>query len=431
MKNVLRFGLGSALLAGSTFLAMPEEAVGYTTIGGNLSLGQRDVRHYNTFSGAANNNTVIHANWPQYTGADLSMWKGAAEWGSRAHGDGTGDTTQGVVGSGEADFSFFWNGEANGVGGGNDNIISAIAGSSGGVLAYCETPIQDGWRIRFYRDAWSWQDGPGSVGSGIDIQGVACHELGHALGLGHTTVSGSTMTAYISGTGSGQRSIQNDDINGVKGVYGNRSSTMPSISSISGSLVPGGTVTITGTDFSSSTNRIWLQSDVVNGNGSGGDHVVIADVPSTGGGTSLSFTLPASGWQGGALHIKSTTGSSHGLLSESHPFDGDPGGSGGLNDTINLTVSDSTPNAGQSITFDFDGASPLMPYTIVWSFTDESPFFATYGGVVASGTTTSLGTGSKSRVVPGGAAGRTAYMEVQVNGPGGMEDSNTLTVNVN
>lgn len=431
MKNILRFGIGGALVAGSAFLAMPEEAVGYTTIGGSLNLGQRDVRHYNTFTGAANNNTAIHPNWPQYTGADLSMWKGAAEWNSRAHGDGTGDSTQGVVGSGDANFSFFWEGEANGIGGGNDNIISSIGGSSGGVLAYAETPIQDGWRIRFYRDAWSWQDGPGSVGSGVDIQGVACHELGHALGLGHTTVNGSTMTAFISGSGSSQRSIQNDDINGVQSIYGNRSSSMPSITSVSGSLVPGGTVTITGTGFSSNSNRIWLQNDTVNGGNSGGAHVTIPDVPSTGGGTSLSFTLPATGWEGGALHVKRTTGSGGDLLSESHPFDGDPGGTGGLNDTINLTISDSTPNPGQSVTFDFDGASPLMPYTIVWSFTDESPFFGTFNGTVATGTTSSLGTGSKSRVVPGGAAGRTAYMEVQVTTGSGTEDSNTLTVSVN
>ena len=119
-----------------------------------LSLGQRDVRLYNNFNGSsANNNTVINQNWPQYDGAELAMWKGGAEWNARAHGDGSGDSTQGTVGSGAADFSFFWNGNASGVGGGNDNIISSLSGSSGGVLAYCETPISNGWRIRFYGDA--------------------------------------------------------------------------------------------------------------------------------------------------------------------------------------------------------------------------------------------------------------------------------------
>ena len=424
MKNVLRFGLGSAILAGSTFLAMPETAEGYTLIGGSLNLGQRDFRHYNEFTGAADNNTATHANWPQYDGADLAMWKGGAEWNSRAHGDGSGDSSQGFVGSGDANFSFFWEGEASGIGGSNDNIISSIAGSSGGVLAYTETPISTGWRIRFYKDAWSWQDGPGTVSSGVDIQGVACHELGHALGLGHTGVNGSTMTPYISGTGQPQRSIQSDDIAGLKAIYGAMSSSMPSISSISGSMVPGGTITITGTGFSTSSNRIWLQNDLVNGANSGGDHETIENVASTSGGTQISVTLPANGWEGGALHVKRTTGSGGELLSESHPFDG--GGSGG-NDSINFSVSDSTPNTGQTITFSADSAPALAPYTVVWANTDNSPFFLTYNGVVGSGNTSSLGNVSFSRTVPNAGAGRTFYMEVQVSG----QDSNTVTLSVN
>jgi len=429
MKNVLRFGLGSAILVGSTFLAMPQTAEGFSTLGPNenLNLGQRDFRHFNEFTGAGNNNTVIHSNWPQYTGADLAMWKAGAEWGSRAHGDGSGDTSQGTVGSGEADFSFFWEGAANGIGGTNDNIISSISGSSGGVLAFAETPINNGWRIRFYRTAWSWQDGPGTVSSGIDIQGVAAHEIGHALGLGHSGVGGSTMFASISGTGQGNRSIQSDDIAGVQFIYGARSASMPSITAITGSMVPGGTITVTGTGFSTSTNRIWLQNDLVDGGNNGGAHVTIPDVASTGGGTSMTFQLPASGWEGGALHVKRTTGNGGELLSESHPFDGDGGGTGGGNDTINFTVSDTTPNTGQSITFSADNCPPLQTYTLVWANTDNSPFFATFNGTVGSGTTDSLGNMNFSRTVPNGAAGRTVFMEVQVFG----EDSNTVQVSVN
>ncbi|MHC4823171.1 MAG: matrixin family metalloprotease [Planctomycetota bacterium] len=431
MKNLLRFGLGSAILAGSTFLAIPQSAEGFTTIGGSLGLGQRDVRLYNNFNGSsANNNNVIHQNWPQYDGAELSMWKGGAEWNARAHGDGTGDSTQGTVGSGEADFSYFWNGNASGVGGSNDNIISSIGGSSGGVLAYAETPISDGWRIRFYGDAWSWQDGPGSVGSGIDIQGVACHELGHTLGLGHTTVNGSTMTAFISGTGTGQRSIQSDDIAGVQWIYGNRSSNMPSIDTVSGSLVPGGTVTLTGSGFSNSLNRIWLQSDILDGGQGGGEKVVLDNISSSQGGTQLSFTLPQTGWEGGSIHVKYTTGSGGDLLSESHPFDADPGG-GSSNDTINLTVTDTTPDPGQSVTFSFDNAPAFFGYTLVYSTTDNSPFFATYNGIVASGTVSNLGTGDIVRTIPAAGAGRTAYLEVQVDQLGTIFDSNTLVLNIN
>ncbi|MBT4465605.1 MAG: matrixin family metalloprotease, partial [Planctomycetes bacterium] len=293
MKNILRLTTGSLILAGASFFVMSDSAIGYSTIGGSLNLGQRDFRVHDNFSGSsANNNSTNHSNWPGYTGAELSIWKGGAEWNSRPHGDGSGDSSQSDVGSGGANMTFFWEGMASGIGNSNDNIVSSIGGSSGGVLAYCETPINDGWRIRFYGDAWNWQDGPGSVNSGMDIQGVACHELGHSLGLGHSTAGGSpTMNAYISGSGTGQRSLASDDINGVKSIYSTMSSTMPKIDNVS---VQGSTVTITGSGFSSSTNRVWLMSDLLDGGNSGGDHATVADVPSSNG-TSMTFQLPSSG----------------------------------------------------------------------------------------------------------------------------------------
>lgn len=430
MKNFLRIALGGLVLGGSAMVATQDQAVGYTTIGGTLGMTQRDFRLFNNFNGSsANNNTTINANWPQYDGAELAMWKGGAEWGSRAHGDGSGDSTQGAVGSGEANFSYFWNGEASGVGGTNDNIISSLGGSSGGVLAYAETPINNGWRIRFYGDAWSWQDGPGSVGSGIDIQGVNCHEMGHTLGLGHTTVSGSTMTAFISGTGTGQRSIQSDDINGVKFLYEARDDNkMPWIDSISGSLVPGGSVTINGGNFSPSNNTVWLQSDVVTSGNTGGDAEKVTGI-SSGSGTSMTFTLPNSGWTGGALHVQmDDTGKKS--FSESHPFDGNGGGGTIGNDTIVLTASNFNPPAGSLVTFSWSGAPASSPYTFVWDFTNNAPFFATYRGLVGTGTTNVIGTGSINRIVPNGGSGRTVYMEIQVDDGGVIHDSNTLTISV-
>lgn len=47
-------------------------------------------------------------------------------------------------------------------------------------------------------------------GGDFDIRAVATHELGHALGIHHTTVSGATMTAnYVNNAG--WRSLENDD----------------------------------------------------------------------------------------------------------------------------------------------------------------------------------------------------------------------------
>jgi hypothetical protein len=427
MKNILRLTTGSLILAGASFFVMGDSAIGYSTIGGDLNLGQRDFRVYDNFSGSsANNNSTSHSNWPGYTGAELSIWKGGAEWNSRAHGDGSGDSSQGVVGSGGANFTFFWEGMASGIGNSNDNIVSSISGSSGGVLAYCETPIQDGWRIRFYGDAWNWQDGPGSVNSGMDIQGVACHELGHSLGLGHSTAGGSpTMNAYISGSGTGQRSLASDDINGVKYIYSSMSSSMPRIDNVS---VSGSNVTITGGGFSSSTNRVWLMSDLLDGGNSGGDHATVADVPSSNG-TSMTFQLPASGWEGGCIAVKRTTGSSYGDLSESHPFDATGSGGGG-NDTVVLTPSTFTPNPGQGITFSWISAPASAPYRLVYSFTDRSPFFSTFNGVVGTGSSTAWGTGSLYRVTPSGAAGRTVFIEGQYLSAGIVYDSNTIRLDV-
>ncbi|MDA1260790.1 MAG: matrixin family metalloprotease, partial [Planctomycetota bacterium] len=321
MKNFLRLAIGGAVLTGSAMLMVPDSAVGYSVLGGSLGTGQRDHRLYNTFtaSGANDNNTMI-ANMPGYDGAELAIWKAGAEWGARAFGDGSGDTTQSNLGDGGANLNFFWNGEASGIGGSNDNIHSPIAGSSGGVLAYCETPIADGWRIRYYQ-SWSWQDGPGSVSGGIDIQGVACHELGHALGLGHSTVGGATMYPSISGTGVVTRSIETDDKNGVKAVYGTISGSMAQITSVTGNLVPGGSVTINGSGFHASDNKLWLDSDVVNGGSTGGTPFLINSLPSTNGGTKITFTLPASGYVAGSIHVKNATHDQHYAVSEGHPFD--------------------------------------------------------------------------------------------------------------
>lgn len=318
---------GIALGAAALLLGPAEESHGFTTIGGSLSTSQRDVRVFNNFADAAtNNNTTIHPNWPGWDGAELSNWKAAAEWGSTLHGDGSGDSTQsGGVGSGGANFDAFWSGAASGVGSSNDNIISAISSCGGGTLAFTETPISDGWRIRVC-DNWVWQDGPGSSscgGSSFDLQGVNTHEYGHALGLGHTGVGGATM---FSGTscGNSERSIATDDINGVRFIYGVASGGKPVITNAVST--PGsGSVTITGSNFSSSGNQVWFTN--ANTTSTGSDpRVIVSGVSSTSGGTSITVSIPANAGPGD-VSVKAAF-SGHSSLSNAFPLDpdGTPGG---------------------------------------------------------------------------------------------------------
>jgi hypothetical protein len=283
-------------------LLLPTQSVAFTTIGGNLNLGLRDFRVFNNFTDAtANDNQTPDPNFPGYLGAPVAIWKAYLEWGSRLHGDGNGDPTQPAgLGSGGANFDPTWQGLATTVGGPNDNIVSEISGSSGNTLAFTEGPIGDGWRMRFFQAAAAWQDGPGTFGPGpgfqnFDIQGVGCHEFGHALGLGHTTDQGATMEAAVASPATASRSIAPDDIDGVRFIYGVASATKPIISGVSvGSC---GGITISGSNFFvGSQNEVWFTKT-----GTGGTGVPIKLLNQSSNGAQIIVSAPAEAGPGDLL----------------------------------------------------------------------------------------------------------------------------------
>ena len=285
----------------------------------------------------AGDNTTPDPNFPGWTGAELAIWKAAVEWGSGPHGDGSGDPHQsGGLGSGGSNFDSSWQGASSSIGGPNGNVHSALSGGDGNVLAFTEGPVHDGWRIRYY-ETWTWDDGPGTSISGYDLQGVATHEYGHALGLGHSEVSGATMRPMVIGNGVANRSIESDDVAGIQAIYGTASPSKPRITGVA---VAGDVVTVTGTGFSPANNEVWFTRSGTGGNGT---PIQVVGLASTKGGTEIAagvfpYFIPATAGPGDVL-VK-VEGNGYEALSNPFPIDFQGAGSGcsgGVPDIVSVS----------------------------------------------------------------------------------------------
>ena len=315
--HVGRAAAGAAAALSLTLALMPRPAEGYSLLGGSLRLPQRDVRVFPNFTDPeSNDNLQEDPSFPGATGAALAVWKAAVEWGSEPHGDGLGDPSQPALGSGGANFDFAWQGLASSVGAPNENVVSQISGSLGGVFAFTETPIGDGWRIRFYRDAAVWHDGPGgiAVGNGNrDLQGVATHELGHALGLDHSGDLDATMISFLTLTGEHFRSIEADDRAGLHALYGARSAAKPHVG---GYEVQGSAVTVHGSGFAAAGNEVWFTNQAPLADGTPAKVVGLASLD---GGTRIPLVLPPAAGKGDVLVRRPGAGGA--ALSNAFPFD--------------------------------------------------------------------------------------------------------------
>ncbi|KAM0927216.1 hypothetical protein ACQ4PT_003284 [Festuca glaucescens] len=89
-----------------------------------------------------------------------------------------------------------------------------------GTLAHAFSPT-DG---RFHLDAaeaWTVASDGGDASSpgAVDLESVAVHEIGHLLGLGHSSVQGSIMYPTIR-TGTRKVELETDDVQGIQSLYG-------------------------------------------------------------------------------------------------------------------------------------------------------------------------------------------------------------------
>lgn len=319
-----RMKLSALLLPASAGLAaalllVPGTGDAFNLLGGSLDLGQRDFRVHNNFTDvSANDNQTPDPQFPDATGAVRAIWAAVSEWGSELRKDGSGDPSQpGDLGSGGANFDSHFQGLAPDPGGTDDNVFSEIGGLSGGTLAFTELPTSDGWRIRFYR-AVTWYDGPGAplhLGNDHkDLQGVATHEYGHALGLDHSTISiDLTMFPGASTDFYGRRSLEADDIAGVQAIYGVKSPTKPRLARYD---LAGGQLTVHGANFAASSNEVWFTRGSSLGDGT---PVKVAGLASSAGGTRIDLQVPPEAGSGDLLvKVPGVTGDK---LSNAYPFD--------------------------------------------------------------------------------------------------------------
>ena len=73
----------------------------------------------------------------------------------------------------------------------------------------------------YFDDAETWNTEAVPPSNEYDLQTLATHEIGHALGLNHSTEKGAIMWASLN-PGTPKRTLHQDDIDGIRELYSGR-----------------------------------------------------------------------------------------------------------------------------------------------------------------------------------------------------------------
>ncbi|MGO9922667.1 MAG: matrixin family metalloprotease [Isosphaeraceae bacterium] len=194
------------------------------------------------------------ATWQQQFEQAAALWEGATNVNLALVSDG--GQAVGVSGDQQDDPRF------------GDIRIGAIPLASG-VLAetFLPPPANGGTDAGdiLFNSNLNWQ-----INSTYDIMTVAAHEIGHALGLGDSTVS----TAVMYGTYNGiKQALTTDDISGIESIYGTRqfdqfnngsqhNSTYLTATNLNSYITSTAQISLPGLDITTSNQSEWFTANV-------------------------------------------------------------------------------------------------------------------------------------------------------------------------